>query len=66
MISTERIRHSGGLIVTALVKDKNPAGNPWGSPFYHSRTFYGYTRSEAVAEFRDSLTRDGLTIARDA
>ena len=64
MITAERIRHSGALILTALVKDKNPSGNPWGSPFYHSRTFYGYTLPEARARYRESLTRDGLAIVK--
>jgi hypothetical protein len=64
MITSERVRHSGALILTALVKDKNPSGNPWGSPFYHSRTFYGYTLPEARAEYRESLTRDGLVIVK--
>ncbi len=62
MITTERVPHSGAIIVTALVKDGDPRGNPWGSPFYHSQTFYGYAKREAVAVFRDSLTRDGLTV----
>lgn len=65
MITAERVRHSGALVLTALVKDRLPERNPWGSPFYHSRTFYGYSLTEAKAEFRDSLTRDGLVIVRD-
>jgi hypothetical protein len=65
MITTERAR-DGAIVVVALVKAKNPIENPWGAPFLHTRTFYGYTRREARELFRDSLTRDGLTIARDA
>ncbi len=64
MITYERI-HSGAVVLTALVKDRNRDGNPWGAPFYHSRTFYGYGKREAVALFRDSLTRDGLEIVKD-
>ena len=57
--------HDGTLIVTALVRDRNPLGNPWGGPFYHSRRFSGYDRSEALAMFVDSVTRDGLEIVAD-
>jgi hypothetical protein len=65
MITAERVKHNGAIVLTALVKDKNPSGNPWGSPFYHSRTFYGYRLPEAKAVFRDSLTRDGLDIVKE-
>jgi len=58
MITAERVRHSGALVLTALVTDGT-------GEFYHSRTFYGYAVSEARAKFRDSLTRDGLVIVRD-
>ena len=65
MITSQRVAHSGAIILTALVKDRNSAGNPWGAPFYHSCTFYGYGKRDAVALFRESLTRDGLEIVRD-
>lgn len=55
----------GALVLTAVVKDANRDGNPWGSPFYHSRRYEGFTRREATAMFRDSLSRDGLSIVRD-
>lgn len=57
--------HDGTLVLTAIVKDRNPFGNPWGAPFYHSRRYQGYERSEAIACFVDSLTRDGLDIIEE-
>jgi hypothetical protein len=65
MITYERAVPSGAWILTALVKDRNPSGNPWGSPFYESRTFSGYSKREAGEVFRDSLTRDGLVIVKE-
>ena len=64
MITTERTAPFTWR-VTALVKDKNPSGNPWGSPFFHTRTYFGYPMREAKEMFRDSLTRDGLVIVKD-
>ena len=58
MITAERVRHNGALILTALVTDGR-------DKFYHSRTYFGYDSTEAKAAFRDSLTRDGLVIVRD-
>lgn len=60
MITYERI-HSGAVVLSALVYDRNG----FGSPFRHSCTFYGYGRREATDLFRDSLTRDGLVIVDD-
>jgi len=57
VITAERIRHSGALVLTALVTDGR-------DEFYHSRTYYDYAVSEAKAAYRDSLTRDGLRIVR--
>jgi hypothetical protein len=64
-VTVERSFPSGGLNVTALVRDRNPLGNPWGGPFYETMHFEGYTRREAVALFRESLTRRGLFIVAD-
>ena len=58
MITAERVRHSGALVLTALVTDGM-------DEFYHSVTYYDYTLNEARAKFRDSLTRDGFVIVRD-
>ena len=58
MITAERVRHSGALILTALVTDGM-------GDFFHSVTYYDYTPSEARAKYRDSLTRDGLVIVED-
>jgi hypothetical protein len=55
MITTEKAHPSGAWIVSALVADG-------GAPFYQRRTYMGYSKREAVAMFRDSLTRDGLRI----
>ena len=64
MISYRR-NHDGGLVLTALVRDTKPAGNPWGAPFYHSYTFYGYGKREATAEYRENLTHHGLVIVEE-
>jgi hypothetical protein len=58
VITAERVRHSGAIVLTALVTDGR-------DKFYHSRTYYDYALSEAKANYRDSLTRDGLVIVRD-
>jgi hypothetical protein len=58
MITAERVRHNGALVLTALVTDGMV-------DFFHSVTYYDYTPSEARAKYRDSLTRDGLVIVRD-
>ena len=59
-------RYVGGYyVVSALVMDKNRAGNPWGAPWLRSIRYEGYSRREAVAMFRDSLIRDGLRIVTE-
>lgn len=59
-------RYVGGYyVVSALVIDRNSAGNPWGAPFFHSIRYEGYTRRQAIESYRDSLTRDGLRIVKD-
>jgi hypothetical protein len=75
MITASR-NQNGSVTFTALVKDKNPNGNPWGSPFYHSLTMYGYAEdgfegswdsyTDYLREtFLDCLTRDGLVVVED-
>lgn len=64
MITCEK--YVGGYyVVSALVKDNNPNGNPWGAPFFHSVRYEGYTKREAIENYRDSLTRDGLQVVRE-
>jgi hypothetical protein len=58
MITAERIRHSGAVVLTALVTDGR-------DKFYHRITFCGYSEREARSEFRRVTTRDGLRIVRD-
>ena len=65
MMISYRRNHDGGRVLTALVRDTNPAGNPWGAPFYRSYTFYGYGKSEATAEYLQHLADNGLVIADD-
>ena len=50
----------GYLVVSALVTD-----NRYGGEFLHSVRYEGYSRREAVANYRDSLTRDGLRLVKD-
>ena len=58
MITAERVRHSGALVLSALVTDGR-------DKFYHRITFCGYNEREARAEFRRVTTRDGFVIVRD-
>jgi len=49
-MTIERVRHSGAVIVSALVS--------WeGVKWLESATYYGYTIREAKASFRDSCNR---------
>ena len=64
MITTQR-NHDGALIVTALVRDRSPLGNPWGGPFYESRTYYGYSEREALGAYPEDVARDGLYVVTE-
>lgn len=64
-VTVTRIAPSGALQLSAMVIDKDPDGNPWGSAFFHRVTYMGYTRREAIAAFLDSLRRDGLRIVEE-
>ena len=50
LVSVERIPHSGGIIVTGLLRDGYGA-------YFHSETFYGYSESEAVEMFVDRYAK---------
>ena len=60
MITTERIAHSGALVLSALVRDSL-------TPFawYESQTFYGYGVREAQALFREYLASSGMRLVKD-
>ena len=47
-ITVERVRHSGALVISALVTDGT-------SVFVRSETFYGYRLPEAREKFFDNL-----------
>ncbi len=54
-MTIERVRHSGALIVSALVE--------WeGVKWLESATYYGYTIKQAKESFRDSCKRLEYTI----
>ena len=54
----ERVRPSGALIVSALVK--------WeGVKWLESATYYGYTVKGARASYRESCARLGYEIVKD-
>jgi hypothetical protein len=54
-VTIERVRHSGALIVSALVE--------WeGVKWLESATYYGYTIKQAKESFRDSCKRLEYTI----
>jgi hypothetical protein len=50
----------GAWVVTALVSDRF-------TPFtwFESKQFYDYTKSEAIALFREYLTNNRMTIEKD-
>ena len=54
-VTVERVRHSGAVIVSALVND---GGGAW----LQVCTFYGYTIREARAEYRAYCQDQGFTI----
>ena len=49
-MTVERVRHSGAIVVSALV---NWEGVKW----LESATYYGYTIKQAKASFRESCVR---------
>jgi hypothetical protein len=54
-MTIERVRHSGALIISALVE--------WeGVKWLESATYYGYTTKQAKESFRDSCKRLNYTI----
>jgi hypothetical protein len=54
-VTIERVRHSGALIVSALVE--------WeGVKWLESATYYGYTIKQAKESFKDSCKRLNYTI----
>jgi hypothetical protein len=54
----ERVRPSGALVVSALVK--------WeGVKWVESSTYYGYTVKGARASYRESCARLGYEIVKD-
>jgi hypothetical protein len=54
-VTIERVRHSGALLVSALVE--------WeGVKWLESATYYGYTIKQAKDSFRDSCKRLEYTI----
>jgi hypothetical protein len=59
VVVAEKMSPSGGWLVSAMVKSRYESG--W---FYYRRQYYGYSKRDAVASFRDSLTRDGFTIRK--
>ena len=58
-MSIERVRHSGALIVSELVKDQ-------ATPFawYESQTYYGYTLREAKSLFRAYLEANNFKVVK--
>ena len=54
-MTVERVRHSGALVVSALVE--------WeGVKWLESATYYGYTIKQAKESFKDSCKRLEYTI----
>lgn len=55
----DKVKHSGAITVTALVSDK------WSSPWYETRTFYGYTKAESVQLFQEWCGESGKLIIEE-
>jgi len=55
VITHERVRHSGALILGCYVTDGSMI-------WFESRQFYGYELREAKRIYRDYLAHNGLTI----
>ena len=58
MITAERVRHSGAIVLTALVTNGLET-------FYETRRYYGHTVRDAKAHFRQNIARSGFRIVRD-
>ena len=58
-MNIERVRHSGALIVSELVKD-NATPFAW----YESKTYYGYTLKEAKSLFRAYLEANSFKVVK--
>jgi hypothetical protein len=56
-MSIERVKHSGAIIVSALVYSQ-------GMRWLESSTYYGYTVREAKRSFRESCKRLNYEIER--
>lgn len=59
MITSEIIKHSGAIVMTALVKEK---GYP--HSWYESQTYYGYTKLESKNLFLGYLIGRGYEIVK--
>lgn len=59
MITTEIVKHSGVIVMTALVKEK---GYP--HAWYESQTYYGYTKLESKSLFLGYLIGRGYEIVK--
>ena len=57
-MNVEIVRHSGALVVSALVDDH-------GQHFYESRTFYGYDEDEAKDSFVCHVSSQGYEFVTD-
>jgi len=55
MITHERIKHNGGLVLTCEVTDGSMV-------WFETRTYYGYPVREAKRIHRDYLKHNGLVI----
>lgn len=57
-LTVDVVRHSGGLVVTALVDD-------CGDRFYESLTFYGYDEDDARSQYVATITGRGYKIVTE-
>lgn len=58
-MTIERVRHSGALIVSELVKD-NATPFAW----LESQTYYGYTIKQAKSLYREYLKTNGFKVVK--
>lgn len=50
VVTIERVRHSGAYVISQLTSDYG---------YLFTRTYYGYTRAQAIAQFRVQFREEG-------
>lgn len=62
MITTEIVKHSGAIVISAIVKEKGYPDNS--TQWRESQTYYGYTKLESKNLFLGYLIGRGYEIVK--